>query len=308
MTGYRFLRTNLYTQTLSLALGAFCCLPAQSAYPQGFGDAETEKFKQLFNAISWEPGPAVARLGVLAELRVPQGYRFTGKPGAATWAEINQNPVDPNELGVLLPDDATFFLSFSYRDIGYVADDEKTKLDQNAILAGIQAATEAANAQRRSRGWSEFQVAGWLRPPAYDQNSHRLGWAIRGLSEGQDVGNYETRILGRGGVMSVTLVAAADQMHSLIPMVDGLLTGFSFTSGNKYGEWRSGDKVAGYGLTALITGGAAAASAKSGLLAKLAALLAKGGKAVVVGAAALLAAIAKGVSTLLARNKKGKAP
>ncbi len=38
--------------------------------------------------------------------------------------------------------------------------------------------------------------------------------------------------------------------------------------GQKYAEWRSGDKVAKYGLTALIVGGAATAAVKSGLLIK----------------------------------------
>ena len=43
---------------------------------------------------------------------------------------------------------------------------------------------------------------------------------------------------------------------------------FHLLPGQAYSDWRSGDKVAKYGLTALIVGGAAAAAVKTGLLFK----------------------------------------
>jgi len=44
---------------------------------------------------------------------------------------------------------------------------------------------------------------------------------------------------------------------------------FAYKSGGKYAEFRQGDKVAKYGLTALVVGGGVALAAKSGLLGKL---------------------------------------
>ena len=70
-------------------------------------------------------------------------------------------------------------------------------------------------------------------------------------------------------------------------------------SGQQYAEWRSGDKVAAYGLTGLITGGAAVAAAKTGLLAKLAAGLAKMGKLVILA----LIAVAGGIWKMLVGQK-----
>ena len=66
-------------------------------------------------------------------------------------------------------------------------------------------------------------------------------------------------------------------------------------------KWRTGDKVAAYGLTGLITGGVVVGAAKSGLLAKLVALLAAGAKAIYVAIAAFLAWIGRLFS------RKGKA-
>ena len=75
------------------------------------------------------------------------------------------------------------------------------------------------------------------------------------------------------------------------------MEGFSYKSGKTYAEFRSGDKVAEYGLAALVAGGAGAAAVKLGLFAWLAKIFAKSGKAVV----ALLVGAAAGLKALFSR-------
>ena len=298
-----------FSLDLLFLLSAVCLLTAERALSQeaNLGDqvnqAEINRLQQLYGSIVWEKGPTTAKLGTLAEIQVPQGYQFTGAAGAAAWEELNQNPRDPSELGILKPEDGEWFLVFSYSDVGYIRDDEKAKLDANAILESIRAGTEASNAERRNRGWQELKILGWIQPPAYDPNTHRLGWAIRAMSGGE-IANYNTRLLGRGGVMAVTLVGDPQQMGTLVPTVNNLLSAFNFTQGNKYAEWQTGDKVAAYGLTGLITGGAAVVAAKTGLLAKLLAVFAKAGKAIVIGIAALCAGIWKMITGITGRGNK----
>ncbi|HEX7769105.1 MAG TPA: DUF2167 domain-containing protein, partial [Dokdonella sp.] len=62
------------------------------------------------------------------------------------------------------------------------------------------------------------------------------------------------------------------------------LDGFHFNPGETYAEYREGDRVAEYGLTALVAGGAVAIAAKTGFLAKFWKLIVGG---VVAGFAAL---------------------
>ena len=69
-----------------------------------------------------------------------------------------------------------------------------------------------------------------------------------------------------------------------MPTFNGMIGGYTYSPGFKYAEWRSGDKVAAYGLTALVAGGAGVALAKSGLLVKF-------WKLIVVGVGAGLAAL-----------------
>jgi uncharacterized membrane-anchored protein len=94
------------------------------------------------------------------------------------------------------------------------------------------------------------------------------------------------RLLGRRGVMNVDLVLAPEEVDAVVPAFEKVLGGFAFKQGSRYAEFVQGDKVAAYGLTALVAGGAGAALAKSGLLGKF-------WKAIVVGVLALVGFIKK---------------
>jgi uncharacterized membrane-anchored protein len=66
--------------------------------------------------------------------------------------------------------------------------------------------------------------------------------------------------------MEACLVVDPEQMAAMVPLFKRALGTFAFKSGHRYSEFVSGDKIATYGLAALVTGGAVAVAAKSGLL------------------------------------------
>ena len=272
---------------LALAL-AFAAL-AGTANAQGSGPE-----------IPWETCPCTGALGSMATVNVPEGFMFTGAQGTKMFMEATQNPVDGNELGVILkPGQTGWFVVFSFNDIGYVKDDEKDSLDANEILAGLKSGNEAANKERRERGWGTLNIIGWEKPPFYDTRTNNLTWSIKAQSDDSVSANYSVRLLGRGGVMNADLVLGVEDLPTAVPEFDQILTGFSFTPGNKYAEFRSGDKIATYGLTALVAGGVGAAALKSGLLAKF-------WKLIVVGVVAVVGALRKALSSLF--GKKSDAP
>jgi uncharacterized membrane-anchored protein len=235
--------------------------------------------------LQWQVGPGQMNLGNIAQLNLRDGYRFLDARGARLLMERLQNPTNGRELGVVAPTEGfDWFVVFEFDDVGYVKDDEKDALDAEALLASIRKGAEHGNKLRRERGWAPLEIVGWQKPPFYDPRTNNLRWAILGSSEGSGVVNYSTRLLGRGGVMEADLVLDPAALDGALPRFDTLLDGFSFKPGQRYAEFRSGDKVAAYGLTALVAGGAGAAAAKSGLLGKLW----KGIVLAVVGAAAAL--------------------
>ena len=187
-----------------------------------------------------------------------------------------------------------WFVVFSYNASGYVKDNEGATLDAAAILKNIQTGTEEANKERQTRGWGALHIDGWQRAPFYDPRTHNLTWSTRVRDETGNVSiNHSVRLLGRGGVMHADLVADPEQMTTAVPTFDGVLSNYHFKEGRTYAEWREGDKVASYGLTALIAGGAGAVAMKTGLLVKfwklLVAIFAAAWKFVVVAVAGVVA-------------------
>lgn len=217
-----------------------------------------------FEGVSWQKGPSVGDLGSAAQVKVPEGYVFAGASDTRTIMEANHNPITGREMGFVAPAGEDWFAVFEFDDVGYVKDDEKDSLDANALLDSIRKGTEAGNNERVKRGWPTMTILGWETPPRYNEITHNLEWAIRAQSEGAPVVNHNTRVLGRAGVMEVTLVTDPALLAETLPKFKTMLAGFEFKQGHRYAEFRSGDKTAAYGLTGLIVGGGTAALVKTG--------------------------------------------
>jgi uncharacterized membrane-anchored protein len=92
--------------------------------------------------------------------------------------------------------------------------------------------------------------------------------------------------------MEVTLVTDPTLLAETMPKFKKMLEGFEFKQGQRYAEFRAGDKTAAYGLTGLIVAGGTAAAVKTGAFKWL-------WKVIVAGAAGV-AALAK---KLFSRNR-----
>jgi uncharacterized membrane-anchored protein len=245
-----------------------------------------------FEGVNWQKGPSVGDLGTTAQVKVPEGYLFVGAKDTRTIMEANHNPITGREMGFVAPAGEEWFAVFEFDDVGYVKDDEKDSLDANALLQSIKDGTAHGNEERIKRGWPTMTILGWQTPPRYNDITHNLEWAINAESAGAPVINHNTRVLGRGGVMEVTLVTDPTTLAETLPKFKAMLEGFQFRQGHKYAEFRAGDKTAAYGLTGLIVGGGAAVALKSGAF--------KGLWKIIAAGAAGVAALAK---KLFSRNR-----
>lgn len=247
-------------------LGSTCLsLAAQQETPEPEPEASSEQAE----AMPGIEGPAKADLGTVAELDVPAGCHFFGPEDARQILEGMGNPSSQRELGLVSNAAGEWFVVFEYSESGHVKDDDKDELDADDLLDSLRSGNDAANEERKSRGWSEVKLLGWAQPPHYDAATRNLEWATRAESDNAQSVNHNTRILGRVGVMEVTLVCDAAQLDAVLPDYKQFLAGFSYKSGQRYAEYRAGDKLAAYGLTALVAGGAGVLAAKTGLFAKL---------------------------------------
>ena len=248
---------------------ALCAVLALLAPVTASGQAPEDEFlgeEDFFAQYDWTIGPDVGALGSIAEIEVPTGFVFAGAADTRDLMEVMQNPTDGSELGLIAPDNMDWFVVFDFTEDGYVRDNDKNMLDADKMLKAIREGTKIGNRERRSRGWPTLEVTGWAARPHYDEDTNSLVWAPKLRCEGEGVVNYNTRRLGRRGVMSVALVVDPPQLDEAIETFNELMEGFEYVDGERYADFRAGDKVATYGLAALVTGGAVAVAAKSGLL------------------------------------------
>jgi len=144
-------------------------------------------------AIPWKAGPITGSLKNFAEIRIPANYVFGDANDARTLLEITNNPPTGNEVGAVAPTDADWWVLFTFNESGYVSDDEKDSLDADAILSSIRSGTEASNKERVKRGWDPLTIVGWQMRPNYNEFTHNLEWAIKGVSKGDPLINYNER-------------------------------------------------------------------------------------------------------------------
>jgi uncharacterized membrane-anchored protein len=266
--------------------------------------ARAQSGRELLETIKWVSSPGEGKLGKVATLDIPAGCRFTDGKGAKEFLELTQNPYNGSEVGALScetptpgnPADPTmWFVIFEYDASGYVKDDEKETLDADKILTTLREGQEQGNVHRREMGWDELTIGGWVRAPYYDPETNNLTWAVNVLAEEEsDTSvNHSVRLLGRGGVLKADLVSDPTGFALAMPTFNEVVDATIFVPGQKYAEWQDGDKIAAYGLTALVAGGAGAAAVKLGLFGKLWKLLAAGAKFIIVGLIAVGAWIKK---------------
>lgn len=249
-------------------------------------------------------GPCIADLGdKVAQIEVNENYLFANENDTRKLMESIGNPPTNHEVGLVCPKDpnALYFIVFEYYSTGYIRDDEKDRIDSDAILESIKKGTEEANKTRREKGFAPLNVIGWYEKPHYDVQSHNLVWTLLAESEGHQIVNYNVRLLGRHGYMSAILVTVPSALDSDRQEIENIIANFSYKKGKRYAEFVQGDKVAKYGLTALIAGGAGAAAVKFGLFK----FLAKAWKIVAIAAVAFFAFIRRIIKSIFGERKSG---
>ncbi len=145
----------------------------------------------------------------------------------------------------------------------------------------------------RSKASRAIDLVGWAAPPHYDAASNKLYWAKELAFGGQPEHtlNYDIRVLGRGGYLSLNAVAGMNQLQMVESKMQNILAMTEFDPGQRYGEFNaSTDKLAAYGIGALVAGTIAA---KAGLFAKLFVVILAAKKFIIAGLLAVGAAFKK---------------
>jgi len=281
----------------ALAVFAACLFVGQSAVADDAAPAGQKTVQQFVDSLHFQTGTVkVARAN--ASLKLDDSFRYLDARDAQRVLEqLWGNPPDADVLGMLVPTAAplteekgSWAVVVTYSNDGYVSDAEAGKIDYTKMLHDMQEATHEANAERKQHGYPAVDLVGWAEPPHYDAASNKLYWA-KDLAFGdgkEHTLNYDIRVLGRGGYLSLNAVAGMSQLDTVKAEMPKVLAMTEFDPGQRYADFNSStDKIAAYGIGALVAGTLAA---KAGLFAKLFAMLLAFKKVIIGGAIALFAA------------------
>lgn len=207
------------------------------------------------------------------------------------------NPPDESVLGLIVPRkpdllaDDSWAVVVTYSDEGYVSDEDAAKIDYAEMLTEMKKSTSEENGARKEAGYGTVDLVGWAVPPRYDGSAKKLYWAKELSFNGsaEHTLNYDIRVLGRHGYLSLNAVADMTELAQVQKGMQELLPMTEFDAGARYADFdASTDKVASYGLAALVGGGLAA---KAGLFAKIGLVFAKFWKLLLIGVVAIGAGI-----------------
>lgn len=272
--------------------------------------AEDARIKRILDEITprWGDIPLPAAQAVL---HLDKDYYFLD-PADARKVIVDGWGNPPNMadgvLGLVFATGTTFASGqwgavVTYEKTFYVSDADAKSANYDSVLSAVRDSEAADNEARAKEGFEPIHLVGWAQPPQYNAQDHYLVWA-RDLKFGDqtdDTLNYDVRLLGRRGVLSLNMVDRMSQLASVRSDAEGLAKVAKFEPGSRYADYdKDTDKKASYGLAGLVAAGVGVAAAKKiGFLAVAALFLKKG----VVVILALLAGVGGWFKRTFSRKK-----
>ncbi len=210
-------------------------------------------------------------------------------------------------LGMVVPKGKTPFNDWgavvTFDKTDYVSDDDAATANYDSYITQIQEGEKERNEQRKKDGYTAMHLMGWAQPPSYNKAHHYLIWArdIQFAGSSVDTLNYDIRLLGRRGVLSLNMVATVPELASIRTQAEQLALAGQYNSGARYEDYKKGDAKAAFGLGGLVAAGLGVVAAKKlGLLALILAF----GKKIIIFVLAGAAAVARWFSSIFGKKKK----
>jgi uncharacterized membrane-anchored protein len=218
--------------------------------------------------------------GDIATLDLPESFRYLSPQDASrVLVDAWGNPPDTKTLGMIVPTTVSplsknaWAVIVTFEKDGHVKDDDADSINYKDLLKTMQESVIDNNEARKKNGYPAMTLVGWAEQPTYEKQSHKLYWAkeLKFDDTPENTLNYNIRVLGRDGVLVLNAVADMNQLAQIKNEMRSVNAFTNFTSGNRYADFDSKtDKVAEYGIAALVAGGIAA---KLGFFGKMFALL-----------------------------------
>jgi uncharacterized membrane-anchored protein len=206
--------------------------------------------------------------GGIAELHLPEGFRYldpedSRKVVVDLWGNPPGGATDL--LGMILPagehlaSSNSWVVVLSYDETGHVADQDAGEIDYADVLKQLKLGSRRSSAARRAAGFETMELTGWAVDPRYDVRQKVLVWAKRFRidAHAEETLNYDVRILGRLGVLSLNAISGMNRVEDIENASPAIVSMLRFNEGHRYSEFDPAtDKTADFSLAVLVLGGA----------------------------------------------------
>lgn len=202
----------------------------------------------------------------LASISTGDALRYLNSQDTKTVLEtLWGNPPDAPSLGMIVPKGFTpfggdghyFAIDITYSEDGYVDDKDAKDINFDSLLEEMKRDAKRYNSERVEQGYSPVELIGWAQAPFYDSESKKLYWAKELKFGDSDIHtlNYNIRILGRKGYLNLNIIAGMDDLEFVNEQLKTILDAVEFKPEFHYSSYDpSIDKLASYGIGALVAG------------------------------------------------------
>lgn len=289
--------------TLTVCLCFLFCSFSEISDETFFADCDQETI-DLYKSDTFEGRTGEIHFPVChATLAVPEGFEFLGEEDAChllvDYWDNQEERVKDGLLGILIPAGSQAFYQItvaylvSYNNCGYIKDDDANSVDYTKMLKDIQKSEKEENEKLPEE--DRLSTLRWEYTPKYLNDCHVLVWAKRiGSKNGESV-NYDMRVLGKDGIVSLMAVIDAEDGPEVKQKEQSIINSLVYDKGFAYSDFDSSrDRVSDWTIGGLVAG---SILAKTGFFAKIGIFLLKFWKIIAV-------AVAGGLGAFFKKKKK----
>jgi uncharacterized membrane-anchored protein len=224
---------------------------------------ELKAMDSIENTLHYKTGKIELSSGIAA-MNIPASFKFLDAAEAKYVLEdLWGNPGGHSPLGMIFPansgatDPGSYAFVIQYEELGFVKDSDADKINYDDLLKELKESSDKENKERLNMGLVTMDLVGWAAKPYYDKEKKVLHWAKEYSVPGRDENtlNYDIRVLGRKGVLTLQAVSAMDQLDSVNNHINDVLAMVSFNEGHRYADFDSKtDEVAAWTIGGLVAG------------------------------------------------------
>lgn len=247
-----------------------------------------EEIFETFQNLDWKTEGTLNLPLSHSSIALPEGYGAILGKDIETLYAINREPLESDVEAVVFNQIDNGYVIFCSVNDGYVTLDDWQEINPKELLQSIIENNKITNEKRKELGGTPIEIVGWAQEPFLDRHTNTVYWAIE-VVDSHNIRsiNSEGLRLGRNGYESVNWVTSKEDYIPLGGNLDDMLCAHSFNPGFRYTDHIDADRIAGYGIAALVAAMTGGKIAKAGSLVALLAILKKFSTLIITAVAGL---------------------